>query len=105
MSANHHVANMSATATLIAPVHSQPTAHNAGGSTKAPITSRRIAMSMMIAISGAATTPLMTADQNSALIGSRPTKIDKNADHGGNGDRAVESFGVERISVEASCPA
>jgi hypothetical protein len=66
---------MSTTATLIAPVHSHPMAHNTGGSTKAPITSRRIAMSMMIAISGAATTPLMTADQNSALIGSSPTKL------------------------------
>ena len=66
---------MSPTATAIVPVQSQPTAHNAGGSTKAPITSRRIAISMMIAISGTATTPLITADQNSALIGSRPTKL------------------------------
>jgi hypothetical protein len=32
---------------------------------------------MMITISGTATTPLMTADQNSALIGSRPTKLMK----------------------------
>ena len=66
---------MSATATAIVPVHSHPMAHSAGGSTKAPITSRRIAISMMIAISGTATTPLMTADQNSALIGSSPTKL------------------------------
>jgi len=40
-----------------------------------PITPRRIAMSMMIAISGAETTPLITADQTSALIGSSPTKL------------------------------
>jgi hypothetical protein len=37
---------------------------------KRPITSGRIAISMMITISGTATTPLITADQNSALIGS-----------------------------------
>ena len=73
--ADHHVANISPTATVIAPVHSHPTARRPGGRTNGPITSRRIAMSMMIAISGTATTPLMTADQNSALIGSSPTKL------------------------------
>ena len=39
------------------------------------MTSRRIAISMMITMSGTATTPLITADQNSALIGSRPMKL------------------------------
>jgi hypothetical protein len=61
--------------TIIAPVHGRPTAHNVGGSTKRPITSRRLVISMMIAISGAAATPLMIADQNNALIGSSPTKL------------------------------
>lgn len=63
------------TATAIAAVHNHPIAHNARGSTNRPITSRRVAISMMITISGTATTPLITADQNSALIGSRPTKL------------------------------
>jgi len=49
---------MIATTTAIVPVHDHPIAHNARGSTKRPMTSRRIAISMMIAISGAATTPL-----------------------------------------------
>ena len=66
---------MSPTAAVIAPVHNHPMARNAGGNTNGPITSRRVAISMMIAINGAATTPLMTADQNSALIGSSPMKL------------------------------
>jgi hypothetical protein len=66
---------MIATTTAIVPVQSHPIAHSARGSTKRPITSVRMAMSMMITISGTATTPLITADQNSALIGSRPTKL------------------------------
>jgi hypothetical protein len=48
---------------------------SARGSTERLITSRRIAMSMMITISGTANTPLITAGQNSALIGSKPTKL------------------------------
>ena len=71
----HQVANMIATTTAMITVHNHPIAHSSRGSTKRPITSRRIAMSMMIAISGTATTPLITADQNSALMGSRPTKL------------------------------
>jgi hypothetical protein len=72
---DRQVVNINPTATVIAPVHSHPMAHTARGSTKRPITSRRIAISMMMTISGAATTPLITADQNSALIGSSPTKL------------------------------
>src|SRR3984957_556457 len=71
----HQVANMIATTTPIVAVDNHPIAHNARGSTKSPITSSRIAMSMMITINGTATTPLITADQNNALIGSRPTKL------------------------------
>ena len=66
---------MIATTTAIVAVDNHPIAHSARGSTKSPITSSRIAMSIMITINGTATTPLMTADQNSALIGSRPTKL------------------------------
>ena len=55
---------MIATTTVITPVHNHPITHSARGSTNWPITSCRIAMSMMIAISGTATTPLITADQN-----------------------------------------
>ena len=96
---------MIATATAIAPVHSQPIAHSARGSTKRPITSWRIAMSMIITISGTATTPLITADQNSALIGSRPMKLMRDADQGRDRDRAVERLGVERLAVEPGGPA
>ena len=71
----HQVANIIPTTTAIVTVQNHPIAHSARGSTKRPITSWRIAMSMMITISGTATTPLITADQNSALMGSRPTKL------------------------------
>ena len=71
----HQLANMIATTTAIVAVDNHPIAHSARGSTKSPITSSRIAMSMMITINGTATTPLITADQNNALIGSRPTKL------------------------------
>ena len=71
----HQVTNIITTATAIVPVHNHPIAHSTRGSTKRPITSGRIAISMMITISGTATTPLITADQNSALIGSSPTKL------------------------------
>lgn len=71
----YQVANMIPTATAIVAVDSHPIAHSGRGSTKAPMTSRRIAISMMTTINGTATTPLITADQNSALIGSKPTKL------------------------------
>src|SRR5579863_6639377 len=71
----HQVANRTAMTTAIVAVDNHPIAHSARGSTKSPITSSRIAMSMMITINGTATTPLITADQNRALIGSRPTKL------------------------------
>jgi hypothetical protein len=66
---------MIATTAAIVAVDSHPIPHSARSSTKSPITSSRIAMSMMIIINGTATTPLITADQNSALIESRPTKL------------------------------
>jgi hypothetical protein len=63
---------MIATAIASAPVHNHPIAQRARGSTKRPIMSSwRIAMSKMITISGTATTPLITADQNSAFLGGR----------------------------------
>jgi Mn2+/Fe2+ NRAMP family transporter len=47
---------MIATATAIVPVHNHPIAHSTRGSTKRPITSGRIAISMMVTISGTAAT-------------------------------------------------
>ena len=72
---SHQVANIAATAAAIAAVDSHPIAQSSRGRVKAPITSRCIAISMITTISGTATTPLMTADQNNALIGSRSTKL------------------------------
>lgn len=99
----YQVANTIPTTAAIVTVHSHPVAHSARGNTKRPITSRRSAISMMITIS--ATTPLMTADQNSALIGSRADEIDENADQGEHRDGAIERFGIERLTVEAGGPA
>ena len=66
---------MIATATAITPVHSQPIACNGLGSTNRPITLGCMAMIIITAINGTATTPLITAHQNSALIGAMPTKL------------------------------
>ena len=63
------------TATVIVPMHSHPIAHNGRGNTKSPITSGAIAMIIITVISGTDTTPFTTAAQNSALIGSIPTKL------------------------------
>ena len=65
------------TATAIAAVHSQPVAQSGRGNMKAPITRFCIAMIMITTISGTATTPLRTAAQKSALIGSRSMKLIK----------------------------
>ena len=66
---------MIATATAITPVHNHPITHSVLGSTKRPMTSGRMAMIIITNINGTATTPLITAHQNNALIGSRPTKL------------------------------
>lgn len=51
------------TAIVIVTVHNLPIAHSARDSTKRPITSGRI----MITINGTGTTPLITADQNTLV--------------------------------------
>ena len=66
---------MIATAKVIAPVHSQPIASSGPGSTNRPITLGCMAMIIITTINGTATTPLITAHQNNALIGSMPTKL------------------------------
>jgi hypothetical protein len=71
----HQVTNIAATATAIAPVDSHPMAQSGRGWMKGPITLRCIAITMIATINGTATTPLMTADQNNPLIGSRGTKL------------------------------
>ena len=50
-------------------------AQSGRGWMKGPITLRCIAITMIATINGTATTPLMTADQNNPLIGSRGTKL------------------------------
>src|SRR5262249_36640548 len=72
---SHEVANIVTTATAITTVDSQPSPHSNRGKVNWPITSRRIVISIIIAMTGTATTPLITADQNSALIGSMSTKL------------------------------
>ena len=63
------------TATAIATVQTQPIAESGRGSVNAPIT--RFCLAMIMTINGTAMTPLITAHQKSALIGSRSTKLIK----------------------------
>src|SRR6202047_602451 len=69
------VANIVTTAKVIAAVDSQPMAHSGRGRVNWPITLGCIVMIIMTTISGTATTPLITAVQNKALIGSILTKL------------------------------
>src|SRR5882757_8857341 len=69
------VANIITTATAITAVDSQPTTCKGRGNVNWPMTFGCIVMIIMTTISGTATTPLITAVQNSALIGSMPTKL------------------------------
>src|SRR5579884_485186 len=72
---DHHVTNIVTTAAAIAAVLSQPTTHSHVGRVSCPMTFGCIVITIMTIISGTATMPLMTAVQNSALIGSRFTKL------------------------------
>ena len=63
------------TATAMVRVHSQPNVQSGQGRVKRPITLGCMAMIIITTINGTATTPLSTADQNNALIGSIPTKL------------------------------
>src|SRR5207302_9087199 len=69
------VANIVTTAKAIAAVDSQPMAQSGRGRVNWPITLGCIVMIIMTTISGTAATPLITAVQNSALIGSMLTKL------------------------------
>ena len=73
----HHVANMIVTVTAIVAVDSQPITQSGRGRVNAPITFGRMVIGIMTTISGTATTPFITALQNSALIGSMATKLMK----------------------------
>jgi len=53
---------MTATAVPITAVQTHPIPHGSRGRVNPPITSRRIAMSMITTISGIDTTPFSTAD-------------------------------------------
>jgi hypothetical protein len=66
---------MPTTQTAIATVEIQPIAQSSHGSVKRLITRFCIAISMITIINGTATTPLITATQNSALIGLRSMKL------------------------------
>ena len=72
---SYKVTNITTTAIAIVAVQSQPMAHSGRGKVNRPMIRFCIAMIMMTTISGTATTPFSTADQNNALIGSRSMKL------------------------------
>ena len=67
--------NMPMAAAAITAVASHPRVLNPGLSVNWPITRRREAISMTMTMIGTAATPLITALQNSALIGSSGVKL------------------------------
>ena len=70
-----HVANMARTTAAMVAVASQPRTLSRRVMTNGPMISLRTAISIITAMMGTATTPLMTAHQNSALIGSMGVKL------------------------------
>ena len=64
---------MPTAAAPITVVANQPTVLRTGGSVNPPITAGLQARRIIMTMTGTATTPLITALQNSALIGSRAT--------------------------------
>jgi hypothetical protein len=70
-----HVANIPTAATVIAAVASQPRALSKGRSANWPMTCFREAINMIVTMIGTAATPLMTALQNRALMGSSGVKF------------------------------
>ena len=73
---------MPTAATAITAVASQPSAFSRGRRANWPITFLREAISMIITMIGTAATPLITALQNSALIGSMRGEVEDRADQG-----------------------
>ena len=69
------VASMPTAASAMTPVATHPTITRPRVRVKRPMIFGRVASSIIIAITGTATTPLMTALQNSALIGSIGVKL------------------------------
>ena len=69
------VANIPIAAAAIAAVASQPRDISHGVNVNCPIICRREAISMIMTMIGTAATPLITALQNSGLIGSNGLKL------------------------------
>ncbi len=69
------VANMPTAAAAMTTVAAQPTILKPGDKVKRPMILGRPASSIIMTITGAATTPFMTALQNSALTGSIGVKL------------------------------
>src|SRR5437764_5635660 len=79
----HHASTMAIVPAAMRIAVSQPSRRSQCGSTRLPMTLGSEPSTTIAAISGAAITPLITADQNSALIGSSgekaiavPTSVD-----------------------------
>ena len=63
-------------------------------------------MCMIRTMIGVDTTPLITALQNSALIGSmKLSEVQRGADHRGRGDRAIEGAGAIEFARQTDMPA
>jgi len=66
---------MTPTTSPITTVHSQPSTSSPQGSVNRPITLGAVPITIITPIGGTATTPLITADQNSPFTGSISMKL------------------------------
>ena len=92
---------MAMTTAAINAVASQPKNFNTPRTTNGPIMSRRAESSIITTIIGTATTPLITALQNSALIGSIGVKLMTTPTQRGDRQGGVESLRLLRAAGQA----
>ena len=92
---------MAATAAAMMTVLAHPSTFSQPATTKGPMILGSAAISIIIAITGTATTPLITALQNSALIGSMRREVQAHADQRRDRDRGIERLGLHGLARQA----
>ena len=98
------VTNIATTAAAIVHVASQPSAFSRRVTVNGPITWGSSASSIITIMIGTAITPLITALQNSALIGIDRREVEHDAAERRQRDDRVELARFEKLAVEAALP-
>ena len=96
--------NITTEAVAITAVAIQPTYFKYPRISNRPMMLLFAVISIMTVITGAATTPLMTALQNSAFIGAIDEKLIPSSDKSRDNDRCIKRFGLLWFPRKANLP-